>query len=233
MGGIDLWRSTNGGSLLTKTGQWWSAPSSAHADHHAIVESPGFNGGTNKIVFFGNDGGVYRADNVYTVLGTTGWQELNNNPGITQFPWRSRQPNERRDRGRYRITEPCVSTATRKPGARCMAVMAVSRLLIHLTRIASTVNMSMRGFIAAAMGVVRPKYISGIYWDGSQWTCLSAPYRIDDACNNTANFISPFILDPNNPNRLLVGGRSLWRSNDPKTANTVRRVLLGQHQSAD
>ncbi|MGB4803805.1 MAG: hypothetical protein WBV59_14185, partial [Anaerolineae bacterium] len=85
VGGIDLWRSTNGGSSLTKISQWWSAPSSAHADHHAIVESPGFNGGTNKIVFFGNDGGVYRADNVYTVLGTTGWQELNNNLGITQF----------------------------------------------------------------------------------------------------------------------------------------------------
>ena len=45
------------------------APASAHADHHAIVEHPGFNGTTNRTVFFANDGGIYRTNNVYTVGG--------------------------------------------------------------------------------------------------------------------------------------------------------------------
>ena len=49
------------------------------------------------------------------------------------------------------------------------------------------------------------------------------PYRIPDACNGDANFIAPFILDPNDQNRLLAGGLSLWRTNDAKTANTRRR----------
>ncbi len=35
-----------------------------------------------------------------------------------------------------------------------------------------------------------------------------------------ANFIAPFILDPNNSDRMLAGGTSLWRSNDVKTATT-------------
>src|SRR5205823_3505288 len=42
---------------------------------------------------------------------------------------------------------------------------------------------------------------------------LSAGYitsGLTDAGGN-ANFIAPFILDPNNPNRMLAGGRSLWR----------------------
>ncbi len=40
---------------------------------------------------------------------------------------------------------------------------------------------------------------------------------ISDA-NNCALFIAPFILDPNNPNRMLAGGCSLWRSNNVKAA---------------
>ena len=37
----------------------------------------------------------------------------------------------------------------------------------------------------------------------------------------TANFIAPFVLDPNNAQRMLVGGVSLWRTNDARTANTA------------
>src|SRR3954468_4497564 len=85
VGGLDIWRSIDGGSTFTKISQWFSAPNSAHADHHIIVSHPGFDGNTIKTVFFGNDGGVYRANNVYTVSLTSGWQELNNNLGITQF----------------------------------------------------------------------------------------------------------------------------------------------------
>ena len=40
VGGIDLWRSTDSGASLTKISQWFSAPSSAHADHHNIVAHP-------------------------------------------------------------------------------------------------------------------------------------------------------------------------------------------------
>jgi hypothetical protein len=34
-----------------------------------------------------------------------------------------------------------------------------------------------------------------------------------------SNFIAPFVLDPNNPNTLLAGGKSLWRSTDAKFGN--------------
>ncbi len=85
IGGLDLHRSTNGGVNFQTISQWNQAPRSAHADQHIIVEHPNFDGVNNTTVFFGNDGGIYRADNVYTVQGTNGWQELNNNLGITQF----------------------------------------------------------------------------------------------------------------------------------------------------
>ena len=40
---------------------------------------------------------------------------------------------------------------------------------------------------------------------------------ITDATSN-ANFIAPFILDPNNDNRMLAGGASLWQSTSVKAA---------------
>ena len=62
-----------------------------------------------------------------------------------------------------------------------------------------------------------------IYGDPSGGAvCKDAPYRIDEVCflNGTgllANFVAPFLLDPNNANRLLGGALSLWRTNDVKT----------------
>ena len=86
VGGIDLWRSTNSGSTFTQISQWQSAPSfSAHSDQHMIVAHPGFNNTTNRTVYFGNDGGIYRAADVATVAQTSGWVNVNNNLGITQF----------------------------------------------------------------------------------------------------------------------------------------------------
>jgi hypothetical protein len=60
------------------------------------------------------------------------------------------------------------------------------------------------------------EYISGQGSNG--WKPV--PYRITDAMNQNAQFIAPFILDPNAPNRILGGGWSLWRTNDAKTPNT-------------
>ena len=87
-GGIDLWRSTDGGNKLKRISQW-NVSASVHADHHAIVEHPGYDGSTNRTVFFGNDGGVFRADNVKTAGNdpdsTSGWTSLVNCFAVTQF----------------------------------------------------------------------------------------------------------------------------------------------------
>jgi photosystem II stability/assembly factor-like uncharacterized protein len=56
VGGINLWRSTDGGDTLAEISTW-KHPSSVHADHHAIVSHPAFDGVTNRTVFFTNDGG--------------------------------------------------------------------------------------------------------------------------------------------------------------------------------
>ncbi|MBI5029802.1 MAG: hypothetical protein HZB51_04690 [Chloroflexi bacterium] len=222
VGGIDLYRSTNGGTTLTKISQWQYAPSSAHADHHAIVSHPGFNGSSNKTVFFGNDGGIYKATDVYTVIGTVGWTELNNQLGITQFYGAAGNASTgtiiggTQDNGTLRYTTAggteAWTSAYGGDGGFSAADPSDSNYF-YGEYVYAAVHRSSNGGSSSS-------YICGQYWSGVAWVWKSAPYRIDDAYYGRANFIAPFILDPNDSNRLLVGGASLWRTNDAKTANT-------------
>ena len=69
------------------------------------------------------------------------------------------------------------------------------------------------------------RYISGQFWNvpARRWDWKPIPFTITDAKNRQALFIAPFVLDPNEPNRILGGGVSLWRTNDAKTPNTPAR----------
>nr|WP_255604260.1 choice-of-anchor D domain-containing protein [Oscillochloris sp. ZM17-4] len=227
VGGIDLWRSTNGGASLTQVSSWQYSPSSAHADQHAIVADPGYNGTTNRTVYFGNDGGIYKAVNISTLGGdypynTTGWQELNNNLGITQFYGAAGNASTgviiggAQDNGTLAYhgdSEGWVKVyggdggfSAADPNDSNYFYGEYVYANIHRTSTGATVN-------SAA-------YISGQYWTGSAYAWKPAPYTITDAANSAANFIAPFILDPNDSNRMLVGGLSLWRTNNVKAPNT-------------
>jgi len=219
VGGIDLWRSTDGGATLTKISRWWSAPASAHADHHVIVAHPNFNGSSNKTVFFGNDGGIYKADDVYTVAGTSGWQELNNNLGITQFYGAAGN----------------VSSGVIVGGTQDNGTLRYNGGTETWTAMFGGDG----GFCAADPS--DPNYFYGEYvylqihrsTDGG----ISSSFiynGITDAGSN-ANFIAPFILDPNNPNTLLAGGASLWRSTNVKASTpswTAIKSSVGSRISA-
>ncbi len=69
-GGIDLYKSTNGGANFTQKSYWYlwylgqaippgqpeGPPDYSHADHHCILYNPS----NPNIIYFGNDGGVFR-----------------------------------------------------------------------------------------------------------------------------------------------------------------------------
>jgi hypothetical protein len=202
VGGIDLWRSTNGGATLTKISQWWSAPVSAHADHHYILAHPAFNGSSNRTVFFVNDGGIYKTNDVYMVAPLSGWQELNNNLGIIQFYGAAGNP-----------TTGVVVGGTQDNG---------TLRYVGGTETWTTMFGGDGGWSAA--DPTDPNYFYGEYvrleihrsTDGGA-TSAFIYNGIADA-GVSANFIAPFILDPNNANTMLAGGDSLWRSTNVKAA---------------
>ena len=74
-GGIDLWRSDDGGVTWGTAGYWWftkgADPEYHHADQHAIVFHPGYDGASNRVMFSASDGGIDRVDNARAATNTT------------------------------------------------------------------------------------------------------------------------------------------------------------------
>ncbi len=220
VGGIDLWRSVDGGTTLTRMSNWSQAPNSAHADQHGIFETPTFNGLTDRTVFFCNDGGVYRASNVFTAgtpSFTSGWSAMLSGLGITQFYGAGASPASNnviggtQDNGTLRYTPATGltwSTIFGGDGGVC-AVDPTNGNYVYGEYVTLDLFRSSTG--GGSTG-----YINGR--TGNSWK--APPYVITDCQNGFASFIAPFTLDPSNPNRMIAGARSVWRSNDVKTPNT-------------
>ena len=95
-GGVDLFRSEDGGKTWG-VASFWLDERSSHADHHAIVFDPRYDGASNQRMYVTNDGGVYRTDNANSDVATGEkatcdlhatkvlWTSLNHNYGGTQF----------------------------------------------------------------------------------------------------------------------------------------------------
>ena len=215
VGGIDLYRSTNAGVTFTKISDW-SNPASVHADHHVIVAHPQYNGTTNRTVYFGNDGGVYRANDMAAVTGTTtGWTKLNNGLGVTQFYGgaghngnNGRIIGGTQDNGSLRYPGTGTNWSAHFGGdGGASAVDPTDGNYIYGEYVYLQIHRSTNG------GATPSSYIFAGIGDAGQ--------------NTTANFIAPFVLDPNNANTLLAGGRSLWRSTNVKAATPSWSSILG------
>ena len=203
VGGVHLWRGRYVQPTLVLT-QISDGTDSPHADHHIIVNHPGFNNTTNRIVFFGNDGGIFRADDVATVNDSSGWVERNNTLGITQFYGAAGNAASgvivggTQDNGTLRFsgdTEGWTSTFGNDGGYAAADPTDPNFFYGESQYLA--VHRSTNG------GVSSNNIFAGIA----------------DANNSSnTNFAAPLVLDPNNPSTFLAGGISLWRSTDVKNS---------------
>jgi hypothetical protein len=207
VGGVDLWRSINGGSTLTKISDWreWYNGRSAHADQHGIVSHPGYNGTTNRTVLVVDDGGVYRTTNILGATTTSGWQELNNNLGITQFYSAAGNPT----------TGEIIAGAQDNGSQFYKPTTGPQRWTLA--------NGGDGGFSAADPTDVKVFYSEYVYLTIARSSDRGVSSQdiysgLADA-GSCAYFIAPYILDPNNANRLLAGGCHLWRTNNAKAGS--------------
>ncbi len=77
VGGVNLWKSINGGTTFTNTGHWYGANGKPfiHADQHILEFQP-----SSSVIFSGNDGGIRKSTN-----DGAAWTDLSNGLQITQF----------------------------------------------------------------------------------------------------------------------------------------------------
>ncbi|MBS1806716.1 MAG: hypothetical protein JST84_00825 [Acidobacteria bacterium] len=215
VGGIDLFRSDDGGAnwgLASYYYKYQTAPQSIHVDQHAIVFHPNYNGTTNQTMFVGNDGGLYRTDNARAKVATGNnaacnvnnsdvtWLRVNNSYGVTQFYHGAVYPDGKtyfggtQDNGTIRGTDGGGINNWREINGGDGGYVAVNPFNTN-TLFAEYTNISLRK--STNGGLSFHPATTGIF-----------AYSL---------FITPFAMDPSDPNRLWIGGDSLYRTTNAAT----------------
>jgi hypothetical protein len=209
-GGIDLFRSDDGGANWGIASYWWAPPSHpaySHADQHAILFHPHYNGTSNRVMYVASDGGVSRTDDARaaTAKGSTApcgtnasvrWTTLNNNYGVTQFYHGLPYPDGTRYLGGTQDNGTLRGSDATGPGNWARIFGGDGGYVALDPR--NTNNL----FIETTRLSIRRSVDGGISYN-------PATAGIDEPAANFL-FINPFIMDPGNPDRLWTGGRSLW-----------------------
>lgn len=211
VGGIDLFRSDDGGVNWGMASDWNAEKGSSryvHADHHAIVFHPQFNGVTNRVMFVGTDGGVFRtleARNQVAVGNKApcspidsriGWTSLNNGYAVTQFYHGAAFPGGNSYLGGAQDNGVILGSDT-------AGFNGWTELLSGDGGYVAIDPSSQDVIYAETNGLSLKKSEDG----GKKW--VSATNGIN---NSGFGFIVPLAMDPSDPNRLWLAGRTLWRT---------------------
>ncbi|MGI8686264.1 MAG: hypothetical protein ACR2MO_14450, partial [Acidimicrobiales bacterium] len=224
-GGIDLFRSDDGGANFGIASYWYKDPANAryaHADNHVITFHPGYNGTTNKTMFVGSDGGVFKTldARATTATGTTApcdatatsatvWSNLNNSYQVTQFYDGTPLPDGNsyfagaQDNGTLLGTTGGGANGWTSMYGGDGGYVAVDPTNTNV-QFLETTRLSLRKSTAGAGGPFNPA-TSGI----------GAP----DGSGNF-QFIAPFHMSKANPQVLFMGGWYIWRTTNQATSWT-------------
>ncbi|MBL8167193.1 MAG: putative Ig domain-containing protein [Acidobacteria bacterium] len=214
-GGVDIFRSDDGGA------NWGYVPCGIHPDHHTIVFHPQYNGTSNKTMFVGNDGGIYRTTDARAPVRTSSvlcsgsctglvtFSKLNNNYGVTQFYHGVPYPNGQtyfggtQDNGTNRGSEAggaSWSTVLGGDGGY-VAVDPTNTNTLYAENFGLSIQRSTNG--------------------GNSWA-----NAVSGITNSGFLFITPFIMDPSNAQRLWTGGSVLWRTSNGASSWTQASAAL-------
>ncbi len=220
VGGLDLYQSQDGGLSFNKISDWrlgLPGQPQPHADHHQIVSVPNFGPG-NPVVYIGNDGGLYRSNNIFNASpsGAGSWQNLNNGLAVTQFYGGAglraaggRIIGGTQDNGALQYSFGTSWARTAGGDGGYAAVDPQDDSTFYGEYVYASVHRTIGG---AGRQYICSGITEGLKDDGQAYCGGSA--------TEEANFIAPFILDPNNRDRMLVGAKSLWASNNVRL-NTI------------
>lgn len=209
-GGIDLFRSDDGGRSWGMMSSWvWpDVKDYVHADQHAIVFHPRYDGVANKTLFVANDGGLFKTADALAPAATgssaactTGaiqaeWTSLNNGYGVTQFYHGTPYPDGSAYFGGSQDTG--VVKGSGDPDAWDVIFPGDA------------------GYVAVDPGNTDVAYASltnlSIYKSTDGWKSFAE--ATGGISGDKFLFITPFVLDPSEPKRLWTGGQRLWATAD-------------------
>lgn len=206
IGGINLWRSTNGGSSFNRITSWWefnANPPFIHADQHELEWD------RNGDLFSATDGGLYVTEN-----NGNSWRDLNTGLHITQFyRFSSSQQNDEIIIGGSQDNSTWVydngnwfDAGLGGDGFHCLINPENDDIQFASQNVAGV-----QGTVGTRVTLSNNKGRNfGEFFRSTQF-------------GEVSQWIAPFELDPNNTDDLYVGFNNLYRIND-LNLNTIDRL---------
>lgn len=186
VGGVDVWKSYDGGQSWQITGHWYGGcnVTAVHADQHVFEYSP-----VNNKLFIGNDGGVYSTSNE-----GQNWTIHTNGLVITQI---------------YKIGQDANDSTHVIFGAQDNGSTTMINGVWHDTRggdgMEAAVDPQMSNYTYATL----------YYGDIARFNNNSAGYTVaangNFGIDEEGDWVTPFILHESNPTIMFVGYKNVWR----------------------
>jgi photosystem II stability/assembly factor-like uncharacterized protein len=236
VGGMEIYRSNDGGKSFGLASHWDAVYSNntafhkfyVHADQHGLIFHPEYNGQSNKTLYAINDGGVYLTDDDSRPVQTGNtapcqpstngiqWRSINNNYGITQF----------------------YAGAVFSDGQTYMAGAQDNGTILGSDATGANQWTNIGGGDGGDLAI-NPEDDNNFYISLQN----AKIYRTNDGGVNYHNispnlyssgalFITPYEIDPNHPDRLFLGGIRLWRSEDRGDDWQISSPLAGAAYNA-
>ncbi|MGB1306645.1 MAG: VPS10 domain-containing protein, partial [Flavobacteriales bacterium] len=184
-GGINIWKSTNGGVDFNISSHWYGADGTeyVHADQHMLKYNP-----ANGILYSGNDGGLYKTEDNGIF-----WTDISDDLQITQFyKIGISQTNYglllggTQDNGTLRCNSENDWDAVRGGDGMECAVDPTDPSIMYSEVYYGAISISTNG---------------GQNWD-------------DIAPDTDGAWITPYEIDQNNPSRIVIGYENVYESLD-------------------
>lgn len=196
-GGVNLWKSVDGGATMTCTSYWVSPQGGidvVHADQHALEFSPHTNA-----IYNGNDGGVYTSSD-----NGVNWDDLSSGLAIAQI---------------YKIGVSQTVSDLAINGYQDNGT-SVSRGTSFITEIGGD-------GMECAIDPTDANYMYGAlyYGDIRRSTNNGASFSaINGNISEEGGWVTPYKLDPNNANRMVAGFDNIWINNSVRTGTTWSQI---------
>ncbi len=194
VGGVNIFKSVNGGQTWFITGHWWGDCSvqAVHADLHVFEYSP-----HNNWLYAGNDGGIY-----WTANGGVNWTEISNGLVISQAykigqsrTMRDFVINGYQDNGSSVLNGTTWINVSGGDGMEC-AYDPTNHLYAYSTLYFGSIY---RIFNNNNQGLIAGNNVNGI--------------------NESGGWVTPFLIDHEDGNTMFVGYKNVWRSTNIKAGS--------------
>ncbi len=194
-GGVNCFKSASGGTTWNISSHWWGdcGVPAVHADLHVLEYNP-----LNDRLYAGNDGGIYFTENQ-----GASWTLITNGLPISQVykigqsaTQRNKTVNGYQDNGTSTYMGSSWQFILGGDGMEC-AVDPVDANYSYAT--------------------IYYGYIARFYQNSNNGTVAENGFN---GINESGAWVTPFILDENNPNIMFVGYKNVWRSTNIKSPSS-------------